>query len=116
MAKVTVYQKPTCTKCRTALRLLKERGVEFDAINYYEQPLTAERLRELLDKLKLSPREVLRKDEPIARKLEIDKRYLLDDELITLMVENPDLIQRPIVVHGNKAVLGRPPENIEALL
>ncbi|MDQ4148228.1 MAG: arsenate reductase family protein [Pseudomonadota bacterium] len=116
MAKVTVYQKPTCTKCRTALRLLKERGVEFDAINYYEQPLTTERLRELLGKLKLSPREVLRKDEPIARKLEINKRDLSDDELITLMVKNPDLIQRPIVVRGNKAVLGRPPENIEALL
>ncbi|HEX2239494.1 MAG TPA: arsenate reductase family protein [Gammaproteobacteria bacterium] len=116
MAKVTVYQKPTCTKCRTALRLLKERGVEFDAINYYEQPLTTERLRELLGKLKLSPRDVLRKDEPIARKLEINKRDLSDDELITLMVKNPDLIQRPIVVRGNKAVLGRPPENIEALL
>jgi arsenate reductase (glutaredoxin) len=116
MAKVTVYQKPTCTKCRTALRLLKERGVEFDAINYYEQPLTTEQLRELLGKLKLSPREVLRKDEPIARKLEINKRDLSDDELITLMVKNPDLIQRPIVVHGNKAVLGRPSENIEALL
>ena len=116
MAKVTVYQKPTCTKCRTALRLLKERGVEFDAVNYYEQPLTTEQLRELLGKLKLSPREVLRKDEPIARKLEINKRDLSDDELITLMVKNPDLIQRPIVVRGNKAVLGRPPENIEALL
>ena len=115
MTKVTVYQKPTCTKCRTTLRLLKERGVEFDAINYYEQPLTTEQLRELLGKLKLSPREVLRKDEPIARKLEINKRDLSDDELITLMVKNPDLIQRPIVVRGNKAVLGRPPKNIEAL-
>ncbi len=114
--KIIVYQKPTCTKCRTTLRLLKERGVEFDAVNYYEQPLTAAQFRKLLGKLGLSARDVLRKDEPIARKLGIAKRDLSDDELIQLMIENPDLIQRPIVVRGDRAVLGRPPENVEELL
>lgn len=114
--KLTIYQKPTCTKCRTTLRLLRERGAEFESINYYEQRLTAAELRALLKKLRLAPRDVLRKDEPIARTLGIDKRDVSDDELIGLMVENPDLIQRPIVVRGDKAVLGRPPENVEKLL
>jgi arsenate reductase len=113
--KIIVYQKPSCTKCRKTLRLLRDKDAEFDTINYYEQPLTAAQLRELLGKLRLSPRDVLRKDEPTARKLQISKRNLPDDELIKLMIENPDLIQRPIVVRGKKAVLGRPPENIETL-
>src|SRR5262245_42420485 len=95
---------------------LKEHGVQFEAINYYEQPLTATQLRGLISKLGISPRELVRKDEPIARELGINKRDLSDDELIELMVEHPDLIQRPIVVRGDKAVLGRPPENVDDLL
>ena len=114
--KLTVYQKPTCTKCRTVLKTLNDRGVEFDAINYYEVPLTEAQLRGLLKKLALTPQEILRKDEPVARELGIGKETYSDEELITLMIKHPDLIQRPIVVHGNQAVLGRPPENIEKLL
>ena len=110
------YQKPTCSKCRTTLGLLKERGADFDAINYYEKPLTVEELRRLIAKLGIAPRELLRKGEQVYRDLGLAKRELDDDELIRLMVENPDLIQRPIVVRGNKAVLGRPPENVEDLL
>jgi arsenate reductase (glutaredoxin) len=115
-AKITVYQKPSCSKCRTTLRLLEEKGVEFKAIDYYARPLTAEQLRGLLSKLGLSPRDILRKDEPIARELGLNGRELADEALIDLMVANPDLIQRPIVVRGDDAVLGRPPENIEKLL
>jgi arsenate reductase len=114
--KLTVYQKPTCTKCRTTLRLLNERGAEFEAINYFETPLTEADLRVLLKKLGLAAREILRKDEPVAKQLGIAKKDFSDEELIALMVKHPDLIQRPIVVHGDKAVLGRPPENIEKLL
>ena len=116
MDKVTIYQKPTCSKCRITIGLLKERGVEFESVNYYEQRLNAAQLRGLVRKLGVSPRELLRKDEPVARSLGLAKRDLSDEELIELMVENPDLIQRPIVVRGDKAVLGRPPENIEELL
>lgn len=116
MAKITVYQKPTCSKCRATLNILKDRGVEFDTVNYYEQPLTIGQLRGLVKKLGISPRMLLRKDEPIARTLGLANKDLSDDELIKLMVENPDLIQRPIVVSGDKAVLCRPPENIEQLL
>ena len=114
--KLTVYQKPTCTKCRTTLRLLNERGAEFEAINYFETPLTEADLRVLLKKLGLAAREILRKDEPAAKQLGIGKKVFSDEELIALMAKHPDLIQRPIVVRGDKAVLGRPPENIEKLL
>jgi arsenate reductase len=96
--------------------LLRDRGVEFEAVNYYETPLGDAELRELIAKLGISPRELMRKDEQIYRDLQIGKRELSDDELIRLMVENPDLIQRPIVVRGQRAVLGRPPENVEQLL
>jgi arsenate reductase len=114
--KLTVYQKPTCTKCRTTLRLLKERGPEFEAINYFETPLSEVDLRGLLKKLGLTASEILRKDEPVAKQLGIGKKDFSDEELITLMVKHPDLIQRPIVVRGDQAVLGRPPENVEKLL
>ena len=114
--KLTVYQKPTCTKCRTTLRLLKERGAEFEAINYYETPFTEKDLRWLLKRLGLTPREILRKDEPVAKQLAIGKKDFSDQELIALMAKHPDLIQRPIVVRGDRAVLGRPPENVGKLL
>src|SRR4051812_25300469 len=114
--KLTVYQKPTCTKCRLTLALLKERGVEFDAINYYESPISEKDLRGLLKKLGLSAGDILRKDEPMAKKLGIGKKGFSEDELIALMVKHPDLIQRPIVVRGDEAVLCRPPEKVEKLL
>lgn len=114
--KLTVYQKPTCTKCRATLRLLRERGAEFDAINYYEIPFTETDLRNLLKKLGMSAVEILRKDEPVGKKLGIGKKNFSDEELIAFMAKHPDLIQRPIAVRGGQAVLGRPPENIEKLL
>ena len=98
------------------LGLLNECGVEFDSINYYEVPLTVEELRGLVAKLGLAPRDLLRKDEAVYRELQLGQRELSDDEIIKLMVDNPDLMQRPIVVRGDKAVLGRPPENVKALL
>jgi arsenate reductase (glutaredoxin) len=114
--RITIYQKPTCSKCRETLKLLRESGQEFDAINYYETPLTAAQLRELLDKLGLPPRAILRSEESLARSMRLGQRELSDDELIQIMVENPDLIQRPIVVRGDQAELCRPPENVMKLL
>ena len=97
------------------MRLLKERGAEFEAINYFETPLTEADLRGLLKKLELGAREILRKEEPVAKDLGIGKKEFSDDDLIALMAKHPDLIQRPIVVRGDQAVLGRPPENVEKL-
>lgn len=113
---ITVYQKPTCTKCRQAVKMLRERGEDFEAINYYEQPISKNKLKELLKKMKLDPRDALRKTEKIYRELKIAKTDYSDEELLTLMIKYPDLIQRPIVVKGSKAVMGRPTENIEELL
>lgn len=114
--RIVVYQKPTCSKCRATLALLENSGKEFDAVNYYEVPLTVKRLRELIGKLGLPVRDILRSDEPLAHRLGLAERQLPDDELIRIMVENPDLIQRPIVVRGDEAVLCRPPENVRKFL
>ena len=113
---IKIYQKPTCSKCRETLGILKECGVEFESVNYYETPLNVEELRGLINKLGISPRDLLRKGEQVYRDLNLGKRDVSDDELIRLMVEHPDLIQRPIVVRGNKAVLARPTENLKELL
>ncbi|HXG95088.1 MAG TPA: arsenate reductase (glutaredoxin) [Blastocatellia bacterium] len=114
--RIKIYQKPTCSKCRLTLGILTERGVDFESINYYETPLRERELRELINKLGIAPRDLLRKDEPIYRELNLGEREVSDEELIRLMTENPDLMQRPIVVRGEKAVLARPPENVEKLL
>ena len=97
-------------------RLLRESGVPFEKVNYYIQPLTKQKLSELIRKMKISPRELLRTSESIYKELGLGKRELKDDEIISLMVKHPDLIQRPIVERGDRAVLGRPTENVKQLL
>jgi len=96
------------------LAILNESGREYESVNYYETPLTADELRELIQKLGLSPRNVLREDELAARHLKLDS--MSDDALIQTMIDNPDLMQRPIVVRGNRAKICRPPENVRELL
>ena len=112
--KITIYQKPTCSKCRGTLAILDESGQDYESVNYYETPLTVDKLRELINKLGLSARDVLRKDEPAAR--DLDLNTISEDALIQRMVDNPDLMQRPIVVRGDKAKICRPPENVRDLL
>ncbi|WP_090698900.1 arsenate reductase (glutaredoxin) [Nitrosomonas aestuarii] len=112
--KITIYQKPTCSKCRGTLAILDESGQDYESVNYYETPLTVNKLRELIQKLNLSAREVLRADEAAAR--DLDLNAIPDDDLIKLMVDNPDLMQRPIVVRGDEARICRPPENVKDLL
>ena len=97
-------------------KLLRESGVDFERVNYYKQPLTKKKLSELIRKMKIKPRELLRTSENIYRELGLGKGEFTDDEIISLMVKHPDLIQRPIVERGNRAVLGRPVENVKALL
>ena len=97
-------------------RLLRESGVPFEKVNYYLEPLSHKKLADLIRKMKIKPRELLRTSEPIYRELQLGTRELSDEELIDLMVENPDLIQRPIVERGKRAVLGRPTEKVKELL
>jgi arsenate reductase len=114
--KITVYEKPTCTKCREMDRFLRESNVDFSKINYYLEPLGEKKLRELIKKMGIKPRELLRPSEPIYRETGLGKRDFSDDQIVALMVKHPDLIQRPIVERGDRAVLGRPTENVKALL
>ena len=97
-------------------RLLRESGADFSKINYYLEPLSEKKLRELIRKMGIKPRELLRSSEPIYRELGLGKKDFGDAELVSLMVKHPDLIQRPIVERGDRAVLGRPTENVKTLL
>ena len=116
MAKITIYQKPTCSTCREAVKLLQASGRPFEAVNYYEQPFTKASLKELLKKAGLAPREVLRTKEDIYKELGLARKTSSDDELIELMVRHPDLIQRPLVQKGQQALLARPAERIKEIL
>ena len=115
-APIVIYQKPTCTTCRQVHAVLKESGVDFEAVDYYTDPIPKATLTELLRKMGLSPRELLRTKEPIYKTLRIAERDLTDAELIDLMAANPDLIQRPIVERGERAILARPAERIRPFL
>jgi len=97
-------------------KLLRASGVSFEKVNYYIEPLTKKKLVELLGKMKLKPRDILRTSEPIYRELGLGKGDFTDDQIVSLMAKHPDLIQRPIVERGKRAVLGRPTENVKALL
>ena len=97
-------------------RLLRESGVDFAKVNYYNEPLTKKKLTELIRKMKITARELLRTGEPIYRELGLAKGEFSDAQLIDLMIKHPDLIQRPIVERGDRAVLGRPTENVKELL
>ncbi len=112
MAELTVYEKPTCTTCRRLAALLSERGIDFDRVDYFIEPLDEQRLRSLLRKAGLRPRDVVRLKEPGARELPLED----DDATLRALVERPELLQRPIVERGDRAVLARPPENVAALL
>ena len=97
------------------VKLLRESGIPFEKVNYYVKPLSEKKLTELLRKLNMKPREVMRK-EPIYKELGLAEDKFSDAELIALMVKHPDLLQRPIVERGDRAVLGRPTENVKELL
>jgi arsenate reductase len=113
---LTVYEKPTCTTCRKLAALLTERGIAFDRVNYYVDPLSESQLRELLRQAGLAAGELLRSREPLYRELGLADGQRSEDELIALMVEHPDLVQRPIVQRGGRAVLARPPQKVLELL
>jgi arsenate reductase len=113
---ITVYQKPTCTTCRQVYKALQEKGVDFNAVNYYLEPIPKKKLLELLKKMGLSARELLRTKEDLYKSLKLAEKDLSEDALVDLMVKHPDLIQRPIVEKGSKAILARPAERLKEIL
>lgn len=111
-----IYHNPRCGKSRQTLALIEDAGIEPEVIEYLKTPPTAEELDAILKKLKMEPQELMRKGEAIYKELKLAERELSRDEAIAVMLEHPKLIERPIVVQGRKAVLGRPPENVKELL
>lgn len=116
MSDITIYHKPTCSTCRDAVQLLKESGKPFTAINYYERPFTKSRLKALLKKANLSTKDVLRTKENIYKELGLAKKTLSEDTILDLMITHPDLIQRPLVERGDRAMLARPAETVKKIL
>jgi len=115
-AAITVYQKPTCTTCRQVYNALRESGVDFDAVNYYTDPIPKTKLKDLLKKAGMRARDLLRTKEDVYKRLKLGERDLTDDEIVDLMIEHPDLIQRPIVEKGNRAILARPADRLKEIL
>lgn len=113
---ITIYEKPTCSTCRNLRELLTQRGVDFDSIDYHVRGLYEDEVRELVRKTGLSPRELLRMREPLVKELGLDRPEVTDEQVIAAMVANPVLLQRPVVVRGERAVLARPIERALTLL
>ncbi len=116
MTDLTLYHNPRCTKSRGALELLQARGLSPDVVLYLETPPDAAQLRELLGKLGISARQLLRTGEDDYKQLNLADASLSDEQLIAAMAAHPKLIERPILVVGDKAIIGRPPENVLELL
>lgn len=116
MSELTVYEKRTCSTCRRLSELLAQRGVDFDRVEYHVDGISQERIRELLRKAGIGPREALRMREPLVAELGLEDPAVGDERLIALMAEHPELLQRPIVERGERAVLARPVERVLELL
>lgn len=116
MAAMTLYHNPRCSKSRNALQLLEERGLNPAIVRYLETPLSAAQLQDLLGKLGIPARQLLRSGEDEYKSLGLSEPNLTDAQLIEAMAAQPKLIERPILVVGEKAVIGRPPENILEIL
>ena len=113
---VTILHNPRCSKSRQSLELLNKHGVDIKVIQYLKNPPTPSEIKSILKKLNLSPSEILRTGESRFKELAISLEEISDDELIALMIENPILIERPIIFDHQKAVIGRPPENTVDML
>ncbi len=109
-----IYHNPRCSKSRQTLELIRDAGIEPEVIEYLKTIPTTEELKDILMKLNLNAADILRKGETAYKEI-IKGKEFGEEELIQIMIENPKLIERPIVVRGNKAVLGRPPENVKVL-
>lgn len=113
---VKIYHNPRCSKSRATLALLEEQGVEPDVIHYLDNPPSAEEITEILKKLGKSARELMRKGEAAFKDKDLGDESLSEDALIEAMAGEPILIERPIVVKGSKARIGRPPESVLEIL
>ena len=115
MTRISVYEKPTCSTCRKVAKALTDNAIDFEKVNYYINPFTKAKLKSLLKKMKIKPSELLRKKETAYKDLKIDEKIYSEEQILDLMIKNPDLVQRPIIEKGKKAILARPAEKINEL-
>jgi arsenate reductase len=113
---VKIYHNPRCGKSRQTLQLLKDQGIEPEVVEYLKTPPSAEELDDILQKLGMEPRELMRKKEAEYKANGLDDASLDRQALIQAMINNPILIERPIVIAGGKAAVGRPPETVLSIL
>ena len=113
---VNIFHNPRCSKSRQTLALLEEQGINPTINEYLKTPITKDKLIEILSLLELAPRDLMRKKEEVYAEKDLDNLSLSDAELIDIMVKNPILIERPIVLANGKAALGRPPEQVLNIL
>jgi len=113
---ITIYHNPRCSKSRQTLQILRDAGVEPEIVEYLKNPPDAATLGSILDMLAMAPRDLMRTKEAAYAAQNLGNESVSRDSLIAAMVENPVLIERPIVVKGTRAILGRPPENVKQLL
>ncbi|TNE75983.1 MAG: arsenate reductase (glutaredoxin) [Gammaproteobacteria bacterium] len=113
---ISIYHNPRCSKSRQTLALLEEKGIQPEIVLYLETPPDAATLRDILGKLDIAPRQLLRKGEDAYKENNLADKSLSDEDLIAAMVAHPKLIERPIVINGDKAALGRPPEQVLDIL
>ena len=112
----TIYHNPRCSKSRASLEMLEAKGITPDIVKYLETPPTQEELTEVLNKLGLKAEQIVRKGEALYKQLGLAERNLSNDEWISVLVDNPQLMERPIVVNGDKAAIGRPIEAVINIL
>ncbi|MBT7730294.1 MAG: arsenate reductase (glutaredoxin) [Rhodospirillaceae bacterium] len=113
---VIIYHNPRCSKSRQALSLLQEKNIDTDIVEYLKSPPTVSELKDILLKLGYKPRQLLRKNEQIYKDLDLGSDGKTDDDLVNAMVDNPILIERPVIISGDQVTIGRPPESILDIL
>ncbi|MBE9565052.1 MAG: arsenate reductase (glutaredoxin) [Proteobacteria bacterium] len=114
--KVRIFHNPNCSKCRLTMDLLNKKGIETAIVEYLNSPPNTDELNEVLDLLGLEPRDLMRKHETPYKENNLDNPDLTREQLIQAMIDNPILIERPIIINGNKATIGRPPEKVLDIL
>ena len=114
--KVRIFHNPKCSKCRLTMDILNDKGIDATVVEYLNTPPDSAELTEILDLLGIEPRDLMRKHETPYKENNLDNAELSREQLIQAMVEHPILIERPIVINGKKATIGRPPEKVLDIL
>ena len=109
---IKIFHNPRCSKSRQTLTILEDNGIDVDIIEYLKESPNKETLLQIINLLDIKPRDLIRKGETVYKEKHLNRENLTDDDLLQFMVDNPILIERPIVYDDNRAIIGRPPENV----